>query len=206
MKVEFKKYEKLIYKRAWHYALRYNLNVGDIIGEGYIIYRKAVKDFEPSWGVSFSTYLFQRLRALTDYCLKEIKIINSSTSIDKDYGGIINANSIGDVECYSEPYESQINISYPSVEEILIKEEEDCTWEEFIEYFLSILSEEGKIFLNSILDGTFDVLNPVRNKAVGKYNLMDQAKELLGWSRPKTERVYYEILVSWNERLCVLKS
>ena len=71
--MNYEKYKKMIYSRAWYYTKKYNCidHIEDIIAQGNFIYSHALTKYKPNKG-SFSTYLFWRLNKLKDYIEKYI--------------------------------------------------------------------------------------------------------------------------------------
>jgi len=67
----FEDHEKMLYKFAWRFAREYNLEVGDLISEAYLVYLTARRRFDPSRGVRFGTFLWRSMERLRDYCEKE---------------------------------------------------------------------------------------------------------------------------------------
>jgi RNA polymerase sigma factor (sigma-70 family) len=66
----FNQYENMIYKQSWHYANKFNLDYNDVQSEAFIIFCKAVESFDERQA-QFSTYLYNKLKSLTQICMKE---------------------------------------------------------------------------------------------------------------------------------------
>ena len=67
---QFNQFRPMIEKAVWIYSKKYKLDYDDIIGEGFLIFTKALKKFDSN-RASFSTYLYHELRRLNDYCKNE---------------------------------------------------------------------------------------------------------------------------------------
>ena len=73
--MDYSKYKKLLFKQAWYYSRKYNLDFGDLLSESYLIFEEAKTLFDNTRNVTFSTYLTHRMRRLNDYCHKEKGIL-----------------------------------------------------------------------------------------------------------------------------------
>lgn len=156
----FNDYKNLIFKEAWYYSTKFNVDVGDVIGEAYLLYHKAVETYKPSKG-AFTTHLVWRLKELGTYCTKESKALDV-TVLDVEFITV-------EAEIHSEVAE-----------------------------VFEVLSKEGKLLASGILEGVFDIINPLRQTPPGKFRIIKKCKELFDWPSHKTEKVFNEVQVCWG--------
>jgi len=72
-KIKFDDYVKMVYKAAWYYSRRFNIDFDELKSQGFEIFCIAKRDFDPSRAL-FSTYLHRNLYGrLNDYCKCAIK-------------------------------------------------------------------------------------------------------------------------------------
>jgi len=68
-KIKFDDYVLMVRSRAGDFSRWYRINYEEMESEGFLIFCKAIKEFNPA-RASFSTYLYRRLSGqLKDYCM-----------------------------------------------------------------------------------------------------------------------------------------
>ena len=82
---QFNQFRPMIEKAVWIYSKKYKLDYDDVIGQGFLIFTKALKKFDPN-RASFSSYLYHELRRLNDYCKNEYRFRYCEIIRRKDIG------------------------------------------------------------------------------------------------------------------------
>lgn len=75
--IEFSDYQNMCRAAAWNVSKKYRLPYDDLESQSYLIFFESIERFDPSKGAAFSTFLFSRLRTLSDYAYKEIRFLKS---------------------------------------------------------------------------------------------------------------------------------
>lgn len=85
----FEKFKPMIHKKAYIYTKKYGINIEDVMLEGYLIFTKTLRKFNPELS-SFSTYLYNNLQELENFCKSEkrfsVSCITNSNCYDPENG------------------------------------------------------------------------------------------------------------------------
>ena len=71
----FLKHRNQIRKAAWGVARTFRFDPQETISDGYFLFLTALEKYDPSYGVTFSTFLHQHLRGIADLHFRENKDI-----------------------------------------------------------------------------------------------------------------------------------
>lgn len=71
MEILYKNYERMLQKISWYYAKKWNLEFEDVFGESTVIFAETLARYQDDIS-SFSTYLYHRLKKLSQYCLYQV--------------------------------------------------------------------------------------------------------------------------------------
>jgi hypothetical protein len=86
---QFLQFRPMVEKAVWKYSKKYHLEYEEISGQGYLIFCEALKRLNPS-KASFSTYLFNELNRLDNYCKceyrKNLKSVQRIKKCSRGYG------------------------------------------------------------------------------------------------------------------------
>jgi hypothetical protein len=74
------KYQNMIRSAAWGAAKAWGLDFDDVESQGYLVFMEALERYEEG-RASFSTFLFNRLKTLNDYCEREVRLKGKSIPI-----------------------------------------------------------------------------------------------------------------------------
>ncbi len=96
--ISFESYKRMIWNKAHKLSKRYNLEWNDVASQGYLIFVKTLRKFDPT-KASFSTYLYHNLRDLNNYCIKQQKLIG----LELDYENLLSENIyLNDIENFNK--------------------------------------------------------------------------------------------------------
>jgi hypothetical protein len=78
------KYRDMVRSAAWGAAKAWGLDFDDVEAQGYLVFMEATERYEEG-RASFSTFLFNRLKTLNDYCEREVKLRGKTMPILEEY-------------------------------------------------------------------------------------------------------------------------
>jgi hypothetical protein len=178
---QFNQFRPMVEKAVWKYSKKYHLDFTDVEGQGYLIFCEALEKLDPS-KASFSTYLFNELERLEQYCKKEYRKNNKSiqrikVARKRGYGHNIYINRL-------YPDNSTI-YNYSIFEKVLDK----------MDYEIS-LSDDAKDILQYILSREWE---DVEKNWIPKLSYVKKVYMDKGWKNSRILRTWQEIREWWLE-------
>jgi hypothetical protein len=178
---QFNQFRPMVEKAVWKYSRKYHLDFAEIEGQGYLIFCEALEKLDPS-KASFSTYLFNELERLEQYCKKEYRKNNKSVqrvkvSKIRGYGKNLYINRL-------YPDNSTI-YNYSIFEKVLDK----------MDYEIS-LSDDAKDILQYILSREWE---DVEKNWVPRLSYIKKVYMDKGWKNSRILRTWQEIKSWWQE-------
>ena len=178
---QFNQFRPMVEKAIWKYSRKYHMDREDVSGQAYLIFCEALKRLNPS-KASFSTYLFNELNRLDNYCKCEYrKNLKSVQRIKynhiRGYGHNIFINRLY--------VEETIKYDYKVFEKVLNK----------IDYEIS-LSDDAKDILQYILSREWE---DVENNWIPRFSYIKKVYINKGWTGNRIINSWNEIKLWWQE-------
>jgi hypothetical protein len=170
----------MVEKAVWKYSKRYHLDFAEIEGQGYLIFCEALKKLNPN-KASFSTYLYNELNRLDNYCKNEYRK---------------NLKSVQRIKKCSHGYGKNlfINRLYPEMNDV-------CDYNVFekvldkMDYEIS-LSDDAKDILQYILSREWEDVNV---NWIPRFNHIKKVYVSKGWTGNRIMKTWQEIRQWWQE-------
>jgi hypothetical protein len=171
---QFNQFRPMVERAVWKYSKKYHLDYLEVQGQGYLIFCEALEKLNPD-KASFSTYLFNELNRLDNYCKCEYRKNKKSVQRIKQnhirgYGHNIFINRLY--------VEETIKYDYKVFEKVLNK----------IDYEIS-LSDDAKDILQYILSKEWEDVNV---NWIPRFSYIKKVYINKGWKGNR-------IINSWNE-------
>jgi hypothetical protein len=171
---QFLQFHPMVEKAVWKYSKKYHLDREEVSGQAYLIFCEALEKLNPD-KASFSTYLFNELNRLDNYCKCEYRKNKKSVQRIKHnhirgYGHNIFINRLY--------VEETIKYDYKVFEKVLNK----------IDYEIS-LSDDAKDILQYILSREWE---DVETNWIPRFSYIKMVYATKGWAGNR-------IINSWNE-------
>jgi hypothetical protein len=178
---QFLQFRPMVEKAVWKYSKKYHLDYEEISGQGYLIFCEALEKLNPD-KASFSTYLFNELNRLDNYCKNEYRKNKKSVqrikhSHIRGYGHNIFINRLY--------VEETIKYDYKVFEKVLNK----------IDYEIS-LSDDAKDILQYILSRGWE---DVETNWIPRFSYIKKVYTNKGWAGNRIINSWKEIRSWWQE-------
>jgi hypothetical protein len=178
---QFNQFCPMVEKAVWKYSRKYHLDYEEISGQGYLIFCEALEKLDPT-KASFSTYLFNELERLEQYCKKEYRKTNKSVQRIK----IAKKRGYGKNMYINRLYPDNSTVyNYSIFEKVLDK----------MDYEIS-LSDDAKDILQYILSREWE---DVENNWVPRFSHIKKVYMDKGWKNSRILRTWQEIKEWWQE-------
>lgn len=182
----FNKFRPMIESYVWKAKRKWKQYERDELqSQAFLLFCEALNKYDSSRNVKFSTFLYNELKRLNDYCKSELK-----KKISKNFT-IININYSDD---YLKGFDClYINIpykffdTYKNRRELLEKEFEDIN-----------LSDDAKYILAALLSYEWNI--PGYNRKPSFHSLSLDLNYCFDWSKKRTGIAWNEIKRWWNSK------
>jgi hypothetical protein len=177
---QFNQFRSMVEKAVWKYSRKYHLDYSEVQGQGYLIFCEALEKLNPD-KASFSTYLFNELNRLDNYCKCEYRKNKKSVQRIKHnhirgYGHNIFINRLY--------VEETIKYDYKVFEKVLNK----------IDYEIS-LSDDAKDILQYILLREWE---DVDINWIPRFSHIKKVYADKGWAGNRIKNTWTEIQNWWQ--------
>jgi hypothetical protein len=178
---QFNQFRPMVERAVWKYSKKYHLEYEEISGQGYLIFCEALGKLNPD-KASFSTYLYNELNRLDNYCKCEYRKNKKSVQRIKHnhvrgYGHNIFINRLY--------VEETIKYDYKVFEKVLNK----------IDYEIS-LSDDAKDILQYILSREWE---DVETNWIPRFSHIKKVYANKGWTGNRIVNCWNEIKNWWQE-------
>lgn len=195
----FKKFERMLYSRAWFYSIAYRIDFEEVQSQAFLIFMEALERFDPLRGTDFSTFLYWRLQTLGDYCKAEKRYESQLLPLDRLERQFETSEYVKQVYQNADDDKLGFEFYHPSK---LSKDKIDQKI--LFGQLVKSLSDDGRILLNGLLNGSFDNLSTLRARNIGKCRIKQKARLLWGWADKRIEGVFDEVRGWWQKNYAIL--